>query len=97
MEVIMRIGGEIKKSYQSPEEWLQRVRELRYSAVLAPVGADTPVEIRKAYTDCAKKNDIIIGEVGIWRNPISLDQEEAARNKVSSTASVPGYRRFAPD
>jgi sugar phosphate isomerase/epimerase len=77
----MRIGGEIKKSYGNPEEWLQRVRELRYSAVLAPVGSDTPAEIRKAYVDCAKMNDIVIGEVGIWRNPISLNPEEAAENK----------------
>ncbi len=77
----MRIGGEIKKSYQSPEEWLQRVRELRYSTVLTPVGTDTPPEVRKAYVDCAGENNIIIGEVGIWRNPISLDSKEAAKNK----------------
>lgn len=77
----MRIGGEIKKSYNNPEEWLERVREMHYSAVLAPVGAEASAEIRKEYLDCAKKNDIVIGEVGIWRNPISLNAEEAAQNK----------------
>ncbi len=76
----MRIGGEIKLSFDNPEEWLRRVKEYRYSTVYTPVGWDTPAEVRKAYADCAKANDIVIGEVGIWRNPISPDREEAARN-----------------
>ena len=76
----MRIGGEIKKAYRSPEEWIQKVKELNYSAVLAPIGADAPKELKKAYIDYARKNDIVIGEVGIWRNPISPDPVEAKKN-----------------
>lgn len=77
----MRIGGEIKKEYNNPKEWLQHVKELRYSAVLAPVGNDASLEEKKEYIDCAKDNNILIGEVGIWRNPISLDENEAKANK----------------
>lgn len=77
----MRIGGEIKKDFRNPEEWLQIVKEMRYSTVLTPVGWDTPTEDRKAYRELAGRNDIIIGEVGIWRNPISLNPEEAKQNK----------------
>lgn len=76
----MRIGGEIKKSYQNPEEWIKLVKELRYSAVLTPVGYDTPRDVKQAYVDCAKLNDIVIGEVGIWRNTMSLNAEEAKAN-----------------
>ena len=77
----MRIGGEIKKDFRNPEEWLQRVIEMRYSTVLTPVGWDTPADERKAYKDLADRNNIMIGEVGIWRNPISLNPEEARQNK----------------
>lgn len=76
----MRIGGEIKKPYQSPAEWLLRVKELNYSTVHTPIGSDASHEEKKAYMDCARDNNITIGEVGVWRNPISLDSTEANRN-----------------
>ncbi len=80
MERSMRIGGEIKKPYQTPQEWLTLVKELKYSAVLAPVGYEASYEEKKAYLDCARDNNIVIGEVGVWRNPMSLDIEEAKKN-----------------
>jgi len=76
----MRIGGEIKKPYKNPTEWMERVKELKYSAVHAPIGHDASYEEKKAYIECAKENNVIIGEVGIWRNPISLDEQEAKDN-----------------
>ena len=76
----MRIGGEIKKPYQSPAEWLLRVRESNYSAVLAPIGHDASYEDKKAYKDCARENNILIGEVGVWRNPISPNETDAKIN-----------------
>ena len=30
--------------------------------------------------DCARENNIVIGEVGVWKNPISLDEKEAKAN-----------------
>lgn len=76
----MRIGGEVKKNYSNPEEWIKRVKELNYSTVLAPVGYNDSHEEKMAYLDCARSNNVTIGEVGVWRNPISLDKEEAKRN-----------------
>lgn len=76
----MRIGGEIKKSYNNPREWLLRIKELGYSAVHAPIGYEADDQLKRAYIDCAKDNNILIGEVGVWRNPISLDEIEAKRN-----------------
>ncbi|TAH66919.1 MAG: sugar phosphate isomerase/epimerase [Anaerolineaceae bacterium] len=76
----MRIGGEIKKPYHNPKEWLLRVKELNYSAVHAPIGHDASYEDKKAYMECARANNILIGEVGVWRNPISLNDEEARSN-----------------
>ena len=51
----MRLGGSILRSYNDPHEWIQIVKELRYSAVLAPVGHDAPDELVKAYVEEAKK------------------------------------------
>lgn len=48
----MRIGGEIKRPYNSPEEWLLRIKEAGYSTVLAPVGYDAKDDEKQAY----KKN-----------------------------------------
>lgn len=76
----MRIGGGIKKPYSDSAEWLMRVKELNYSTVHTPVEHDASYEDKKAYMDCAKENNILIGEVGAWRNPISLDTEEARAN-----------------
>jgi sugar phosphate isomerase/epimerase len=76
----MRIGGEIKKSYNNPTEWLLRIKELGYSAVHAPIGYEANDELKRAYTECAKENNILIGEVGVWRNPISPNEIEAKRN-----------------
>jgi sugar phosphate isomerase/epimerase len=76
----MRIGGEIKKPYLNPSEWLLWVKELNYSAVQAPIGYEASYEEKKAYIDCAKDNNILIGEVGVWRNPISPNEIEAKKN-----------------
>lgn len=76
----MRIGGEIKKPYSNPDEWISWVKKLNYSTVLAPVDAHASTEEKKAYVNCAKEHNIVIGEVGVWRNPISLNPQEAKEN-----------------
>lgn len=76
----MRIGGDIKKSYNNPEEWIKLVKEYRYSAVTTPIDCDASQEVKKAYVEAARNNNIVIGEVGIWRNPMSLKEEEAKAN-----------------
>jgi sugar phosphate isomerase/epimerase len=72
----MRIGGGIEKTYNNPDEWIQLVKELKYSAVLTPVGYDASKEEKKAYKDYIKKYNLVLGEVGAWRNPISTNEAE---------------------
>jgi sugar phosphate isomerase/epimerase len=74
----MRIGGNILKNYSNPDEWIQCVKDLDYSAVLAPVQFTDSKEIKKAYLEYVKKYDLVIGEVGIWKNPLTLDEKERA-------------------
>lgn len=72
----MRIGGSVEKAYSNPEEWYELVKELGYSAVLPPFGKDTPQSDKREYLECIKKHDLIIGEVGIWRNTLSVNDDE---------------------
>lgn len=76
----MRLGGGIEKPYRNPEEWLALVRELGYSTVLCPVSSDASAQTRKEYLECAKANDLVIGEVGVWRNVLHEDEKERAQN-----------------
>ncbi len=72
----MRIGGGILKPYNNPDEWLRLVKDLKYSAVLVPVSSDASAEEKKAYLDYSKKYDLLIGEIGIWKNSLSADEKE---------------------
>ncbi|WBY64128.1 MAG: AP-endonuc-2 domain-containing protein [Thermocaproicibacter melissae] len=72
----MRIGGAIEKPYSNPEEWYQFVKELGYRAVLAPIDYRASKEEKQAYLKCAKEHDLVIGEVGVWKNVLALDDAE---------------------
>ncbi|MBR4082287.1 MAG: sugar phosphate isomerase/epimerase [Clostridia bacterium] len=76
----MRLGGSIMKPYHSPQEWLTLVREYGYSAVIFPVNSDAPRQARRDYLQCCRDNDLLIGEVGVWRNVLAADPKEAAAN-----------------
>jgi len=72
----MRLGGGILKPYTNPDEWLACVRELHYGAVCAPVDCSASASDITAYRECARQNNLVIGEVGVWRNTLSLDAAE---------------------
>ena len=72
----MRLGGSVMKPYNSPSEWLAQVNELGYRAVIFPVDCTAPAEVRREYLQCIKDNDLLIGEVGVWRNCMSPDPAE---------------------
>ena len=75
----MRIGGGIEKPYHNPQEWYRLVEQLGYRAVLAPIEHDASAEEKKAYLACVQKYDLVIGEVGAWCSPLSLNTEERNR------------------
>lgn len=72
----MRLGGAVELPYKDPEEWVKIVKELRYSAVLAPVDHKSGTEERAAYKNAASEADLLIGEVGVWRNCLSTNDTE---------------------
>lgn len=76
----MRLGGSVMKPYNSPDEWLALVRELGYRAVIFPVDSSAPAEAVSEYLRCAEDNDLLIGEVGVWRNCMARDEAEREAN-----------------
>ena len=71
----MRIGGGIEKEYHNPDEWVRLVKDLGYSAVLCPVDSRSDGQTRRAYLRAARDADLVIGEVGVWRNCLSKDDK----------------------
>ncbi len=70
----MRIGGGIEKAYHNPEEWVKFAKDLRYSAVLCPVDSSSDQATRREYLKAAREADLLIGEVGVWRNCLAKDE-----------------------
>ena len=76
----MRLGGSVMKPYNSPKEWLAQVKELGYSAVVFPVDSTASAATIRDYAQCCRDNDLLIGEVGAWRNVMSIDPKERETN-----------------
>nr|MBR4279552.1 sugar phosphate isomerase/epimerase [Clostridia bacterium] len=76
----MRLGGSVMKPYNSPKEWLQHVKELGYSCVVFPVESTASAQVIREYAQVCRDNDLVIGEVGAWRNVMALDPRERAAN-----------------
>ena len=67
----VRLGGPIFLKSDDPSELAKEHRRLGYTAAYCPAG--NPSEIKKAFA----KEDVIIAEVGAWRN--MLDPDAAKR------------------
>ena len=76
----MRLGGSVMKPYNSPKEWLAQVKELGYSAVVFPVDSNASAATIRDYAQCCRDNDLLIGEVGAWRNVMAIDPKEREAN-----------------
>jgi sugar phosphate isomerase/epimerase len=72
----VRLGGPLFAGYNDPGEWINALKALEYRAAYCPVDITASPDEIKAYKNAAKKADIIISEVGVWKNPISHDETE---------------------
>ncbi len=71
------LGGPVFTKHQGPDEWIEALKKLKYSAAYCPLGPDTDLDTIKAYKKTAQKANIIIAEVGAWSNPINPDPEKS--------------------
>ena len=76
----MRLGGTVAGQYGSIREWEDLLVRSRFKAITAPFNCDTPREETDEYCEVARKHDVVIAEVGVWRNLFDPNPEEAAKN-----------------
>lgn len=72
----MRLGTSSPLAHSSAEEWAKNQISLGCRAVVFPLSANDSEDTIKEYVDAAKANDLLIAEVGIWRNAMSTDPED---------------------
>jgi sugar phosphate isomerase/epimerase len=83
---VIKLGGPVFGGLPNPErwpgepaEWVVRVRELGYEAAYSPV--DDPDDPRAgAFAEAAEDADLVIAELGIWRNLIVPVESERLAN-----------------
>ncbi|MCR4777060.1 MAG: sugar phosphate isomerase/epimerase [Saccharofermentans sp.] len=72
----MRLGTSSPLKHDSAEEWAKNQVLLGCRAVVFPLSSDDAEEKIKEYVEAARANDLLIAEVGIWRNAMSLDARD---------------------
>jgi sugar phosphate isomerase/epimerase len=70
----VRLGGPIFLKSDDPRELAKEHRRLGYTAAYCPAG--DPAEIRKAFA----AEDVVISEVGAWRNMLDPDPQKRREN-----------------
>lgn len=72
----MRLGTSSPLAHSGSRDWAQTQVNLGCRSVVFPLSANDPEDKIQAYVNAAKANDLLIAEVGIWRNALSLDPED---------------------
>jgi len=72
----MRLGTSSPLMHNSVEEWAKNQVNLGCRALVFPLSANDPEDKIQEYVKAAKENDLMIAEVGIWRNAMSTDPED---------------------
>ncbi len=72
----MRLGGSVPKQYTGAEDWASDARGLGYAACTCPLPRHSGADEISRLSRAAEKADILIAEVGVWRNTLSPDEAE---------------------
>lgn len=72
----MILGLSSPLQHASAVEWGAKHRELGCRAINFPVNCLEPEEKIAAYEKACRENDLIIAEVGVWRNTLAADRDE---------------------
>ena len=71
----MRFGGNILH-YTDPADWFRQVKSQGYTAVVCPVDYTASEDLKTEYRKIILENNLLVGEVGAWSNPMSTDDAE---------------------
>lgn len=85
----MRLGAvKIFEEYSNPDEWITIVKRLGYRAVSTPVTEAADEATVMAYRKAAEDNDVVIAEVGVWKNTCSNDEAVRKENIAIAKAKL---------
>lgn len=76
----MRLGISTSLYGLNPQQWAAKLDALGCKSVVFPVDYTADLALIDEYVKEAKAHDLMIAEVGIWRNAISLNADEAKKN-----------------
>ena len=74
----MRLGGTVEGRFETPKEWERLLVESRFRAVTAPFNCYTPKAEVEQYLDICRRRDVLIAEIGVWKNLFDPDPARAA-------------------
>lgn len=69
----MRLGGPVTHPEGDPDAWVAALRAKGYGAAVFPLEHTAPPALIRDLVTAANEAGIVIGEVGAWSNPISID------------------------
>ena len=84
----MRLGTSSPLSHDSVQEWAAKQKELGCRSLVFPLNCEADDALIDEYAKEARANDLLIAEVGIWRNAMSLDPDERQRNRDYTVAQL---------
>ena len=76
----MRLGISKKLAADSAEEWAAKYEALGLKAVNFPLKADAPEKEIDEYVRACANHDLVIAEVGAWKNVMDPDPQVRAEN-----------------
>ena len=76
----MRLGISTSLNGLSPKQWADKMVSLGCKSVVFPVDYTADDSLIDEYVKEASSHDLMIAEVGIWRNAISSDKKEVDKN-----------------
>lgn len=72
----MRLGLSSPLQHTDAKEWAQRLENLGCKSVNFPIPYNAPENTIADYVDAAREHDLLIAEVGIWKNVFATDFKE---------------------
>jgi sugar phosphate isomerase/epimerase len=80
----MKLGISSPLRHSSPKEWAMKHKALGLESINFPLSYENDDALVDEYVKEAKENNLVIAEVGVWRNTLDLDEE--ARKKAINYA-----------
>lgn len=84
----MRLGISSSLTHENPAEWAKKQTALGCKSIVFPVNSDASESLIAEYEKYAHENDLLIAEVGVWRNAVAQDETERKANMEYSISQL---------